>query len=175
MKLVSMLVLSVQQSFEPLIFNPFNSDVTVLAIIDVALGIMFVVMVVALVKLYGRLAQSRSGTVQFQMVSSLPSFSSALAKASRMMSEGKLKELVVTVFPEILDTAVKMDVAEVDASFTAYEIISHGLAKISSETKEALVTIYRVYEPVRFGDASPSQEDASTFLSALERLAEAEG
>ncbi len=175
MKPVNILVLSVPQRFELSIFDPFNSDVAVLAIIDFALGIVLVAMLVAFVKLYRKLAQSQSETIQFQTGLSPPSFSVALAKVRKMMSEGMVREAVVTEFPEILDSAVKMDGAKVDASFTAYEIINHGLAKIGKEPKEALIMLYHVYEPIRFGNASPSQEEASKFLVALGRLVEAEG
>lgn len=175
MRPVNILVLSIPQRFELSIFNPFNSDVAVLAIIDIALGIVLVVMLVASVKLHRKLAQSQSETAQFQTKLPLTPFSTALAKVKKMMSEGMVKEAILTAFPEILDIAVKIDGLKVDASFTAYEIINHGLVKIGKEPKEALMTLYHVYEPARFGNASPSQEEASKFVEALERLVEAEG
>jgi len=149
----------------------FTNDMGILTIVDVSLAIVLVVLAAAYMKRRRELAQlQRESPPSF--LDMLETFLKILERVERKVSEVRLREAVLTEFPKILDVAVKIDGTNIEASLTAYEAISHGLTKIPEDAKDVLMTLYQIYEPVRFGNALPSPEGGLRFLEALKRLDE---
>lgn len=140
----------------------FNNYAIALTIMDTSLAMVLAIFIAFYITKRRRLAQSQT--------ESASPFLDILERVKGAISEGILKEAVLAEFPKILNAAAKIDGASVEASSTAYEVINRELKRISNEAREALMSLYQLYERVKFGNESPSSEEGLKFIEALERL-----
>ncbi|MEM4220293.1 MAG: hypothetical protein QW106_05770, partial [Candidatus Caldarchaeum sp.] len=57
-----------------------------------------------------------------------------------------------------------------ERGLTVVEVMSSG--KLPEKIREKILLLYRIYEPVKFGDVEPSREQLMVFGKTLEQLSE---
>lgn len=157
--LVTAMTIHAKLDFSAFSFNNYASALTVM---DTSLAMVLAIFIALYITKRRRLAQT-------QMESASP-FLGILERVKGAFFEGILKETVLAEFPKILNAEAKIDGANVEASSTAYEVINHKLTRIPSEAREALMSLYLLYERVKFGNESPSSEEGLKFIEAIRRL-----
>jgi hypothetical protein len=145
-------------------FSAFSLDNcrTALTIVDSSLAVVLAVLGSFYIKNRGKVIQSRTESVS--------PFLTILERVKAGLSGGLFKETVLREFPKILDAATEIGGMNADPSFTAYEVIGHGLASIPGQAREVLMSLYQLYEPLRFGNMPPSPDKGPKFVEALEKL-----
>ena len=139
-----------------------NNYRSALAVLDASLAVVLTVLVSFYTKNRGRMIQSQTESVS--------PFQTILERVKAGLSGGLFKETVLREFPKILDAAIEIDGMKADSSFTAYEVIMHRLANIPRQAREVLMSLYQLYEPLRFGNVPPSSDKGPKFVEALEQL-----
>uniref|UniRef100_A0A7C5U5L4 DUF4129 domain-containing protein n=1 Tax=Caldiarchaeum subterraneum TaxID=311458 RepID=A0A7C5U5L4_CALS0 len=92
-----------------------------------------------------------------------------LALYKSMIDEGNGKEAVKTVFRSVWKKICRLYAVD-ERGLTVVEVMSSG--KLPEKIREKILLLYRIYEPVKFGDVEPSREQLMVFDKTLEQLSE---
>jgi hypothetical protein len=130
-----------------------------------AINIILAIVIIGLV--YKQYASARShSTTPDNVAGSTPDLGDIIERFRTMVSQGRGGEAIVSSYRDLLNRLI-MDRAP--AYLTFNEILESGF-KLSSEILAHLRNMYKVYEPTRFGDYNPSQQELDMFLKSIEAV-----
>lgn len=83
------------------------------------------------------------------------------------VSDGLLKEAVTTVFPKVYAKIIG-DAGQGSKGLTVKEFLASK--RLPENLTRHLSTLYRIYEPIKFGNFEPTTDDVDVFIKTLEKL-----